>query len=203
MWRGRLWAVAPMTVVEDGDDRVVLWRPKGTMRKIPTSPPTRPLLQDRPAHLSTMMANCDWIYGDHEWDVDTLWLLTPGAWSSVWVSWLSPGVHWGWYINLQEPFRRSGRGFVTMDLMLDVVVETDRSWQWKDEDDFQAMIDRDLIEAATVTRVRAEAQRVIDDLEADRAPFNEGWERWRPDPGWSRPVLPDDWAVLTVPDAHG
>jgi hypothetical protein len=68
-------------------------------------------------------------------------------------------------------FRRSERGFVTMDMQLDVVAEADRSWKWKNKDDFQALIDRDLIDGTVVTSVRGEARRVIADLEADRPPL--------------------------------
>ena len=44
------------------------------------------------------------------------------------------GAERGWYINLQEPFRRNERRFHYMDLMLDVVVDVERRWRWKDED---------------------------------------------------------------------
>ena len=48
----------------------------------------------------------------------------------------------GWYVNLQKPFRRTARGFETMDLMLDLVVEVDRSWWWKDEDELETFVVR-------------------------------------------------------------
>jgi hypothetical protein len=44
-------------------------------------------------------------------------------------------------VNLQEPFRRSQFGFETMDLALDVIVEADRSWRWKDEDELETFVD--------------------------------------------------------------
>jgi hypothetical protein len=34
---------------------------------------------------------------------------------------------------------------------------------------------------------------VIERIEAWSIPFDEGWEHWRPDPGWPLPELPDDW----------
>src|SRR3546814_10598750 len=47
------------------------------------------------------------------------------------------------------PYRRTARGFQTMDLMLDIVVELDRSWKWKDVEDFEALLVNELIDAAT------------------------------------------------------
>ena len=44
----------------------------------------------------------------------------------------------GWYVNLQSPLRRSPLGFDMTDWALDVWVEPDGRWQWKDEDDFAA-----------------------------------------------------------------
>jgi protein associated with RNAse G/E len=39
----------------------------------------------------------------------------------------------GWYVNLQCPFRRTEVGIEAMDLMLDVVVDPDGTWRWKDD----------------------------------------------------------------------
>ena len=43
--------------------------------------------------------------------------------------------HWGWYVNLQLPFRRTELGFETMDLVLDLIVDPDGSWRWKEDED--------------------------------------------------------------------
>src|SRR5262249_24542348 len=46
----------------------------------------------------------------------------------------------GWYVNLQEPLRRSPVGFDTDDLVLDIWVEPDGSWHWKDEDELEIAV---------------------------------------------------------------
>jgi len=195
VWRDRLWSAAPMIVVQDTPELVVMWRPRGTVRKVPATPPTRPRPEHRWDRLRMLMSECDWVLEDQAWDVDNLWLMRPGDWSSVWVSWLASGAHWGWYLNLQTPYARTATGFRMMDMMLDVVVANDRSWEWKDEKDFQAIIDHGLIDEAAATAVRTEAARLIGDLEADRAPFCDGWEDWRPDPAWAIPMLPVKWGL--------
>jgi predicted RNA-binding protein associated with RNAse of E/G family len=47
----------------------------------------------------------------------------------------------GWYVNLQAPLVLNGPRFDTTDWALDIVVEPDGSWQWKDEDDFARAIE--------------------------------------------------------------
>lgn len=143
-----------------------------------------------------LLTRCDWILVDSVWDVSTLWLLREDEWHAVWVSYLDSGEHWGWYINLQEPFRRTKRGIQTMDLMLDILVERDRSWRWKDEDDFEMLLTRGLLNSITAERVRDEAGKVLQRVERSEPPFDGSWSHWRPDSTWSLPELPDSWASL-------
>jgi protein associated with RNAse G/E len=193
VWRGRLWAARPLIVVEDTPERVLLWIPKGTVRKVPATPPERLDPPTRRARVVENLDRSDWVLAEHIWDVSSLWIVHPGDWHAVWVSWTSPGVHLGWYVNLQKPFRRTEIGIEAMDLMLDVVVEPDGQWRWKDDDEFDEIAQRSIFDEATVARVRREAAEVIEDIEARRPPFSEGWVSWTPDPRWPVPVLPDGW----------
>ena len=46
-----------------------------------------------------------------------------------------------WYVNLQDPFRRSALGFDYLDQELDVIVSPDlERWRWKDEEKFEALV---------------------------------------------------------------
>ena len=131
----------------------MLWMPRGTRRKVPVTPPGRTdpgSVKDRTIE---NLARGDWVHGDHVWDVSTLWLVRPGDWHSVWVSWLESGAHFGWYINLQQPYRRTELGIEAMDLMLDVVAEPDLTWRWKDEDEFDELLARGVFDTATGLRV--------------------------------------------------
>ncbi len=74
--------------------------------------------------------------------------------------------------------------------MLDVIVEPDLSdWHWKDEDEFQAMLDWGLLSTSEAAGVRAEADRVIERAMAGEPPFCNPWPLWTPDPAWSLPAL--------------
>jgi hypothetical protein len=127
------------------------------------------------------------------WDVSSLWIVRPGDWHAVWVSWLASGDHLGWYVNLQMPYRRTAIGIEAMDLMLDVVVEPDLTWQWKDDDEFAEILQRGIFDQDTGARVRCEAEDVIRCIGDGDPRFAEPWPSWRPDPAWSLPVLPDGW----------
>ena len=92
--------------------------------------------------------------------------------------------------------RRTPLGFEAMDMMLDVVVEPDLTWRWKDEDEFADLLDRGLVDRATSDRVRAEGEAMIERVRRREPPFSEPWPDWRPDPAWSAPSLPTGWDVV-------
>ena len=194
VWRGRVWAARPMRVVEDSGEFLALWFPRQTRWKVPRTPPTRPRPETRAERFATMLELEDWVLRDFEWDVDSLWLVRPGAWYAVRVGWRDGWEPWGWYVNFERPARRTPQGVQTMDLMLDVIVETDRSWRWKDEDELDALVAAGLFDDATAARVREEALSVIDRVEAGASPFGDPWPDWRPDSAWTLPELPPGWA---------
>ena len=196
LWRSRLWAARPVVVVQDEGDTLALWCPRGTVRKVPTTPSNRDQPATRSAWFADLLTSCDWTLVDSVWDVSTLWLLREGDWHAIWISYLETGEHWGWYINLQEPFRRTSRGIQTMDLMLDILVEPDRSWRWKDEADFEMLVTQGLLSAPDAHHVRSEAAQVVARIEQGEPPFDGTWLDWLPDQTWSLPSLPVGWERL-------
>jgi hypothetical protein len=195
VWQDRVWAARPMTVVRDDGDSIVLWFPRGTTWKRPVVPASRRVDGSRAVRLASCLELGDWAFEDAEWDVSTLWLMRAGEWHAQWVSWLEDGTHWGWYVNLQEPFRRTAKGFESMDLVRDVLIDPDWSWRWKDEDELAVFVDRGVFDEELETRVREEGLRVVRRAQRGEAPFDEPWPDWRPDPGWATPILPEDWGV--------
>lgn len=195
VWQGRVWAARPLTVVHDGLETLALWLPRGTRWKLPEPAPGSPQEQTRGERLSGAASRGDWILADAQWDVSTLWLMREGDWHALWFSWHADGQPWGWYVNLQEPFRRTLRGLVTMDCVLDLVIEPDGSWRWKDEDELEAWMARGAIAPTLAQRLRAEGVRVAKRAERGEPPFAGGWPEWRPDPSWPVPELPDGWDV--------
>jgi hypothetical protein len=193
VWNGRVWAARPTRVVRDEGDFVVLWFPRGTRWKAPTPPPPRPRGPTRGEWLATTIALGDWVFRDAEWDVSTLMLLREGDWHALWISWLENGEQWGWYVNLQLPFRRTRLGFETMDLMLDVTIELDRTWRWKDEDELELFVARGVFDRPLAQLLRAEGLEVARRAERNEGAFAEDWVEWRPAASTPLPELPPGW----------
>ena len=193
VWNGRVWAARPVRVVRDDGDFVALWFPKGTRWKAPTTPPSRPREPTRGERLATTIVLGDWVFADAEWDVSTLMLLREGEWHALWISWLDDGEQWGWYVNLQRPFRRTRLGFETMDLMLDVTIELDRTWRWKDEDELALFVERGVFDEALAERLREEGLEVARRAERNEGLFAEDWADWRPHASTPPPDLPPGW----------
>jgi hypothetical protein len=77
---------------------------------------------------------------------------------------------------------------------LDVVIELDRtSWRWKDEDELAEAVGDGLFSAAEAATFRTWGERAIDRILRGDPPFDREWHRWRPDPAWRHPRLPDGW----------
>jgi Protein of unknown function (DUF402) len=97
----------------------------------------------------------------------------------------------GWYVNLQAPVR-SGLGRIdTTDHVLDIWVDADGTWRWKDEDELEEAISLGVFDAAGAAEVRAEGERAI-----AAKPWPTGWEDWRPPEEWGPLGLPRDWHVV-------
>lgn len=79
--------------------------------------------------------------GDVRWaESSVLWLACPGAAHAIGVFWQgSERQFLGWCGNLQAPPQRTSIEFDSVDHALDVQIAPDRSWNWKDEDEFASV----------------------------------------------------------------
>ncbi len=102
----------------------------------------------------------------------------------------------GWYINIEQPWRRTRHGFDSRDDVLDVEVAADlSSWHFKDEDELEWCVEVGELTVSEAERIRRAADEAIAQLEARSWPFDEhAWTDLLPDPCWPRPRLPADWA---------
>ena len=137
----------------------------------------------------------DWELRAHSWErTRLLLLLEPDVWYSVNLFFEpTDGRFLCWYVNFQDPFRRSRIGFGTRDLVLDLVVGPDRKWGWKDEDEFAELVLRRMVTPEEEWLVRRAGEDVLALVEAGRPPFDDTWTAWRPDPAWGLPELPEGW----------
>lgn len=126
---------------------------------------------------------------DYIWDRShVLRFMREGDGHTVELFWDLEWSFLGWYVNLQAPLIVRGDRFDTTDWALDVWVEPDGEWRWKDEDDFARAQELGVLDSASAAAVRAEGERVV----AER-PWPTGWENWRPPERWRPLRLPGDW----------
>jgi predicted RNA-binding protein associated with RNAse of E/G family len=101
-----------------------------------------------------------------------------------------------WYVNLQAPLRRTPLGFDTVDHALDVIVELDGSWAWKDEDELAEAVEQGLFTVEEAERFHADGERAIARILDREPPFDRDWSSWRPDPDWPMPTLQTGWNLV-------
>jgi len=177
---GRAWLEAAAIVVEDTPELLASYIPEGSPFRFPAGDwPTRNGLH--PWH------------GKERWHGHgVLMLQRPGESYAIWVFWFRPEREFrGWYVNLQEPFRRTELGYDTQDLELDIWVPATGGWKLKDDDVLEGRIHEGRFTGEQVAATRAEAKRVTDELDAGRRWWSDEWIAWRPDPTWPTPTFPE------------
>ena len=167
VYRGRVRWAFPHSLIADDGERVVLF----------LAPGARGVQMGRDGEGRYLER---WVRGDdpveHTWERrHALKLIKRGEAHSLEVHWNEDWVFEGWYVNLQAPLIQTPSGFDTTDWALDIVVEPNGAWQWKDEDDFAEAQALGVFTPEEAAAVRAEGERVI----AAR-PWPTGWEDWRP-----------------------
>ena len=185
VWRHRIWWACAATVVQDAPNLIALYWRAGNPEKAPAK---RMIPQDLLSEGVCLV--------DRTWrETDVLMLATPGAAHSVDVMWETGQTRLRcWYVNLQEPLRRTAVGFDRMDHLLDIVISPDRSdWRWKDEDEFQEAVAIGVYSPEEAHTIRAEGERSIELLRTEQPPFCDGWDRWSPPAEWEIPQHPDGW----------
>ena len=183
VWQGKVWSLRPVTVVKDSPDFVALYIEHGTIWRGART-------------LKGEVLRVPWetwqLSGPLPWINHGLRLYPPGAPYSISLTW---GTDWhllNWYVNVEEPLRRSEMGFDYMDWTLDIVVEPDLSnHRWKDEEELAEAVTRGVYTPEHAIRIREAAGSGLEHLTSRRPPFDERWEDWRPDPAWQMPVLPE------------
>ncbi|MER7171991.1 cytidylyl-2-hydroxypropylphosphonate hydrolase [Streptomyces mesophilus] len=180
----------PVTVVRDTAELLAVWMAPGTEC-------VRPVLADgTPVHhepLATRYTKPRAVVRDRWHGAGVLKLAQPGEPWSVWLFWEQGWRFKNFYVNLEEPLARWSGGVDSEDHFLDISVHPDRSWHWRDEDEFAEAQRAGLMDSGQARAVREAGRAAIEVVRDWGSPFCDGWPQWRPDPAWRRPVLPEDW----------
>lgn len=141
--------------------------------------------------------------GKHPWAERANWqghgclmLQRPGERHAVWHFWGGPERKFlCWYINIQEPFRRTPFGYDTQDLELDLIVYPDGRWAMKDDDLMEQRVEEGRFSTELVKSVREYGSSLAARLDAGEKWWSSHWKDWQPDPDWSVPQkFPTGWA---------
>ena len=109
------------------------------------------------------------------------------------------GPFYGWKIDLVSPHARTAAGIDTFDEVLDIIVNPDRTYYWKDEDEMAILIQRGIYTEAEAHVIRDSAREAIDLIEAGAPPFDDEWPSWRAPEGIVPSDPPEGWQLLPVP----
>jgi hypothetical protein len=175
---GRAWLEVPVIVVRDDEELLASFIAEGAPFRFP------------PGAWPTPNGRHPW-HGKSRWlGHGVLMLQRPGDAHAVWVFWSGPRRTFrGWYVNLQEPFRRTPNGYDTQDLELDIWVPVGRPWEWKDAELLDRRVAEGRYSAEQVEAIRAEGRRIASELDAGRRWWSDDWAAWRPDPSWPTPAF--------------
>jgi protein associated with RNAse G/E len=126
-----------------------------------------------------------------------LMFLQPGKFYSCNIFWdPASDIFAFYYINYQLPFQRSHCGFDTLDLDLDLVIDSDFQWHWKDETDYQEGIREGGIRGERVEAIEQSHAEVFKMIESRNYPLDGSWEDWKPELRWKAPVLLYGWSIV-------
>jgi hypothetical protein len=176
---GRVWLEIPVIVVRDEPQLLATYIAGGAPLRFPDG--------DWP----TPNGLHPWHGKDHWRGHGVLTLHRPGEMHAMWLFWRGERREFaGWYVNFEEPFRRSADGYRTQDLELDIWIPRDGAWEWKDEGLLEQRVREGRFTPEQVARVRAEGARLAAELEAGRRWWDESWASWSPDPAWPTPAFP-------------
>ena len=185
--------VVPSIVVSDTAEETRLFRRHGTRIKAAAS---FALHADPAAYEDASIREVKarhWEHIDAVWeDTDVLQIARSSEWYSVWLMWIG-GVFVGFYVNFESPWERTGRGFDTTDLCLDLMVSADYKLRWKDGEAFERRMAEGLVTPDQAAEVRRATLKVLTAVNTRQGAFTGDDIAWRPDPAWPVPKVTEGW----------
>ena len=195
----KVWIAHAVRVIEDTADHLAVYLQPGAQCKIP-----RGLIGRKYSGSANSGSRWDeqdggaWTLVDWRWQQrSAVILMQPNQYFAVFCfRSAAADVFESWYVNFQSPFSRSATTIDTLDLEIDLVVNPDLSWYWKDEEEFQAGVQRGSITAEQAQQVAAAREEILGLLGTNSSLFSPRWTKWHPDPPWDAPSLPADWQTV-------
>ncbi len=191
IYRGHVWHAQPVIVVKDSPQEVAVALLPGTQCVAPEG-----YLQGKQTDKRR------WNFKEKFWGMEAyLWrenrlllLIEPNKFYSTILFWNHASNNFScYYINFQLPFQRLPNAIDTLDLDLDLIVRPDFTLEWKDENDYQVAIEKEVILPEWIAEIEMAKAEVLANVEKRTYPFDGSWLNWMPDPTWLPPKLPENW----------
>ena len=175
----------PVRVVRDDSEGLVTWLAAGTPVLRKARADGRPLRADKSTTFNAPMVQARETWTDHH----VLRVAPTGrAWSVMHFFHAASGRFEGWYGNIEQPHVRDATDIYSRDNVLDVWVEPDRTVSRKDEDELVLAVEAGRYTPDEAARITAVAGEIEDLVASWGTPFCDGWNSFRPDPGWPVPT---------------
>jgi hypothetical protein len=167
---GSVWLEYPVLVVRDEPDLLATYVARDAPFTFPPNPRMHPWRRE----------------GRTSWQGHGMLMLQrPDELHAIWHFWAGAERSFaGWYVNFQEPFRRTADGYDTQDLELDLVVHPDGTVEVKDDDLLDVRVQEGRFTQDQAHAIRAVGERIQLELAAGRRWWDPWWALWEPDPAW-------------------
>ena len=163
------------------------------------TPTKQPVLLNHMPGTPRRWTKDNWTLQDSTWQCgEVLIVIRPDQQRATCVIWTRDRKFSGWYVNMQSRLTRTPLGFDLRDHQLDILVEPNREWRWKDEEELDICVEQGRIGPDQAKAIRAEAQRAVEEIEKDEGPFAAGLVSWTPEPRLPRPTMSPDWDDLSM-----
>ena len=184
---GRIEMCWPCRVIEDRSDLVALFIAAGSPYK---AGPKKTAVEKRRQSRPPLPPD------EYVWRTDTLRLTVPGRSHSVSLSWAPEGGTrklLKYFVNMEEPLRRTAVGFDTQDHTLDIEITPQLTWRWRDEDELANHVAEGFYTEALAAAARAEGERALEAIRRREHVCTKGWTEWSPLPEWQAARFVEGW----------
>ncbi|MDE3193236.1 MAG: hypothetical protein KGN00_06060 [Chloroflexota bacterium] len=82
--------------------------------------------------------------------------------------------------------------------MAPIALGNGSEWHWKDEDELAWAVEQGRCDRDRAIEIRRDGERARELIARREPPFDEEWERWRPDPAWGIAQLPERWKAEPI-----
>jgi hypothetical protein len=184
VWRHRPLFAVPCVVVSDEPGLLVTYLSEGApFGSVPGWP--------RPDGIHPWAARGSW--QGH----GALMLRRPGDRYSIWVFWHGEEREFAcWYVNLEQPYRRSAIGIDSLDHELDLWSEDGATWHLKDEEGVKECVAHGRFDEQEADRIWADAAAFQAEYARDGPWWDLASAEWTPSADLGTPSLPEGWALV-------